>query len=78
MLATHFLFQDGADVVTYLTMDNHKSSNIMRIWHYFSNYPSNLDCPLGFLQKKITSGFFVSKLFKKSTQLFWQPGGHQI
>jgi len=27
MLATIFLFRDGANVITYLTMDNHKSSN---------------------------------------------------
>jgi hypothetical protein len=43
----NFLFQNGVNVVAYLTMDNHKSFNTTRIWHYLSN----LDC-LGIL------GFF--------------------
>jgi hypothetical protein len=44
----NFLFQDDADVVAYLTMDNDKTSNARRIWHYLSNYPSNLDYPFRF------------------------------
>jgi hypothetical protein len=37
MLATiNFLFQDGANVA-YLSMDNHKTFDTRRIWHYLSN-----------------------------------------
>ncbi len=39
-----FLFQNGVNVVTYLTMENHKSFNTTRIGHYLSIYPSNLNC----------------------------------
>jgi hypothetical protein len=32
----NFLFQDSADVA-YLSMDNHKTFDTRRIWHYLSN-----------------------------------------
>jgi len=34
----HFLFQDGVDVLAYLSMNNHKSRRILHYLSYFKNF----------------------------------------